>query len=248
MNDLLKKLGLAGLLSTSQEKIDEPFPQSSLPTTNTTHNDYAHTTTSVPSEKISEISNKIKNIFKNSKLLLLIVIGLIVITTAYIAISNLTKSQPKTVAGIQDNKITIQNAKASQELNKEFLFPLKDAKGKEISKLKYSIQKAELRDEIIIKGQKATAIKERTFLVLNLKITNDYDKSIQISARDYIRLIVNNSSEKLAPDIHNDPVEIQAISTKFTRLGFPINDTDKNLTLQVGEIDGKKELIKLNLK
>lgn len=245
MNDMLKKLGLAGLFSASQQKIDEPFPQSPLPATNPTHNDYAHTTTNVTFGKLSK---KIKNAFKNSKLLLFIGIGLIVITTAYIAISNLSKSQSGTVAGIQDNKITIQNAKASQELNKEFLFPLKDAKGKEISKLKYSIQKAELRDEIIIKGQKATAVKGRTFLVLNLKITNDYNKSIQISARDYLRLSVNNSSEKLAPDIHNDPVEIQAISTKFTRLGFPINDTDKNLTLQVGEIDGKKELIKLNLK
>lgn len=245
MNNMLKKLGLAGLLSASQQKVDQPFPQSPLPAT---HNDYAHTTVNAPSKKIIEISKKIKNVFKNSKLLLFIVIGIIVVTTAYITISNLTKSQSKTVAGIQDNKITIQNAKASQELNKEFLFPLKDAKGKEISKLKYSIQKAELRDEIIVKGQKATAIKGRTFLILNLKITNDYEKSIQISARDYLRLTVNNSSEKLAPDIHNDPVEIQAISTKFTRLGFPINDTDKNLTLQVGEIDGKKELIKLNLK
>ena len=244
MNDMFKKLRLANFLSISQ-KVDQPFPQSPLPAT---HNDYAHTTASAPSEKISEISKKIKNIFKNSKLLLFIVLGLIVITTAYIAISNLTKSQPKTVAGINDNKTDIQPAKSTQVLNKEFLFPLKDAKGKEISKLKYSIQSVELRDEIVIKGQKATAIKGRTFLILNLKITNDYDKSIQISARDYIRLSVNNSSEKLAPDIHNDPVEIQAISTKFTRLGFPINDTDKNLTLQVGEIDGKKELIKLNLK
>lgn len=245
MNNMLKKLGLANFLSISQQKVDQPLPQSPLPAA---HNDYARATANAPSEKISEISKKIKNIFKNSRLLFFTVIGLIVITTLYIAISNLAKSQSKTVAGIQDNKITIQNAKASQELNKEFLFPLKDAKGKEISKLKYSIQKAELRDEIIIKGQKATAVQGRTFLILNLKITNDYNKSIQINARDYIRLIVNNSSEKLAPDIHNDPVEIQAISTKFTRLGFPINDTDTNLTLQVGEIDGQKELIKLNLK
>ena len=81
-----------------------------------------------------------------------------------------------------------------------------------------------------------------------MKITNNYDKSVQIPTRDYIRLMVNGSDEKLAPDIHNDPVEIQAISTKYTRVGFPINETDKDLILQVGEIAGKKQTVKLNLK
>jgi hypothetical protein len=107
---------------------------------------------------------------------------------------------------------------------------------------------AELRDEIIVKGKQATAIKGRTFLIVNLKITNDFDKTITINTRDYVRLTVNKNSEKLAPDIHNDPVEIQADSTKYTRVGFPIDDTDKDLTLTVGEINGPKQTIKLNLK
>ncbi len=244
---MLKKLGLAGFFAKPQEKIENTFPQSSFqttPTTNTTASDYANTTTSMPSRNFYK---KLKGLYKHS-LFLPLIIGLFIIIIASLVITGLSKSQPKTVAGTQDNKIEIQKSKASQELNKEFLFPLKDATGKEISKLKFSIQRAEKRDEIIVKGQKATSIKGRTFLILNLKITNDYNRSIQINAKDYLRLIVNNSSEKLAPDIHNDPVEIQAISTKFTRLGFPINDADTNLTLQVGEIDGKKELINLNLK
>jgi hypothetical protein len=52
----------------------------------------------------------------------------------------------------------------------------------------------------------------------------------------------------LAPEIHNDPVEVQALSTKYTRLAFPIDDTYKDLTLYVGEINGHKDAIKLNLK
>lgn len=244
MNGILKKLGLSSNFSKTQQKVDNTSQQSPLPTTNVTPSDYANATSNSSSDKLSKKMKK----NHNKTLFLLFIIVLILLPVVYLAITNLTKSQPKTVAGIVDNKINIQNAKASQQLNKEFLFPLKDANGKVVSKLIYFIQNAELRDEIIIKGQKATAVLGRTFLVLNLKITNNYNKSIQINARDYIRLSVNNSSEKLAPDIHNDPVEIQAISTKYTRLGFPMNDTDKNLTLQVGEIDGKKELIKLNLK
>lgn len=146
-----------------------------------------------------------------------------------------------------DTRIAVKGAKTSQNINKEFQFPLKDEKGVEVSRLKFFIPNAEVRDEIIIKGQRASAVEGRTFLIINLKITNSYQKSVSINSRDYFRLSVNNSDEKLAPDIHNDPVEIQPISTKYTRVGFPINETDKNLVLHVGEIIGKKEDIKLTV-
>lgn len=142
----------------------------------------------------------------------------------------------------------VLGAKATQDINREFLFPLTNSEGEEVSNLKYVIQAAELRDEIVVKGQRATAIEGRTFLIFTLKITNEHSQAIEMSTRDYIRLSVNgNEDEWLAPDIHNDPVEIQAISTKNTRVGFPINDTDSNLVLRVGEINGEKETISLEL-
>lgn len=239
MNKILRKLLHTGLFSQQREKIDQPL-SSQAP--NVTPNDYSQSIARSFNRKI----NKFSKFSKNSRFILFSVIIAIITLTAYFAIKNLT-GQP-TTSKITKQRTDLLKAKASQTLNKEFLFPLKDTNGNEISKLKYTIQNAELREEIIIRGQKATTVKGRVFLIFNLKITNDYNKSIQINARDYIRLIVNNSSEKLALDIHNDPVEIQAISTKYTRLGLPINDTDTNLTLQIGEIDGKKELIKLELK
>jgi len=145
-----------------------------------------------------------------------------------------------------DTRTDVPGPRASLPLNKEFSFPILDAKGKEVTRLKYAIQDAQLRDEIIVKGSRATAVKGRTFLILNIKIVNDYDKGIDISARDYVRLVVNgNESELLAADIHNDPVSVQPISTKMTRLGFPINDTDKDIVLKIGEIKGNKESIPL---
>lgn len=146
------------------------------------------------------------------------------------------------------SKVEVMGAKASQEINKEFSFPLKNNKGEEVNKIKYFVESAELRDEIIVKGQRATAIKGRTFLIITLKITNEYNQPIEIDTRDYLRLSVNgNESELLAPDIHNDPVEVQAISTKYTRVGFPINDTDRALVLLVGEINADKQKIPLEL-
>lgn len=157
------------------------------------------------------------------------------------------KSRSNSKSG--DSRIEIMNAKATQSIQKEFAFPLKDAKGEVLTTIKYTIESAELRDEIVVKGQRASAVKGRTFLIIPIKITNEYKQSIDMQSKDYIRLTVNgNVGELLAPDIHNDPVTVQALSTKSTRVGFPINDTDTKLTLVVGELNGDKQAIELTLK
>lgn len=146
-------------------------------------------------------------------------------------------------------KIDVLPARSSQDINKEFSFPLRNGDGEEVSKIKMTIDKVELRDQIIISGKAATSVKGRVFLIINLKVKNEFNQTIKINTRDYIRLSVNNNEEEwLAPNIHNDPVEVQAISTKPTRVGFAINETDKDLVLTVGEINGDKERIELDPK
>jgi hypothetical protein len=160
----------------------------------------------------------------------------------------LTQSSKKTPASTQgDKRAQIPDAKARQDISKQYDFPIKDSNGKDVTKIQYSVENAELHDQIVVQGQQATAIKGKTFLVVNLKITNNFDKPIQLNTKDYIRLTRNNNTEQLAADIHNDPVTIQPISTKYTRLGFAINDNDKNLQLHVGEINGEKTTIDINL-
>lgn len=139
-------------------------------------------------------------------------------------------------------QIQVAPAKATTVIGKEFTFPLKNTKGSEVSKIKYTIDSAEIRNEIVVKGQKARSIKGRTFFIINLKIVNDYNQKIEIQTSDYVRLSVNgNKNVWLAPDIHSDPVAIQAISTKYTKIGFAINESDKNLVLRIGEINGEKQ-------
>ena len=152
-----------------------------------------------------------------------------------------------TLGASSDARTTAPTPKATQTLNKAYEFPLTNDAGKEVSKIKYTLQTANLQDSFIYQGKLATAVKGRTFLIFDLKITNPYTKTIQINSKDYIRVKLNGSNELLAPEIHNDPVQIQADSTKYTRIGLPINDTDKDITILVGEVNGKKEVIKLNL-
>jgi hypothetical protein len=198
------------------------------------------------------VFKKIKRSIKKSKYLPFILVGAIVVFILWIAIGNLPQKLKKNsgaaVAADYDSRVELGNPRASQEINKELSFPLKDSTGEEVSKLKFTLQKAELRNEIIVRGERATSVMGKTFLIVSIKIVNDYERSIQINVRDYLRLTVDNSSEKHAPEIHNDPVEVQAISTKYTRVAFPIDENYETLLLQVGEITGKKDIIKLDLK
>lgn len=179
--------------------------------------------------------------------------GLIIITAVLVIglfllvkFNPLQSNNPKTQTS---NKTAIRDAIATLPLNKEFKFPLKDEKSETVGEIKYFIENAEIRDEIVIKGRKASAVKGRTFLILNLKIVNDSNKTISMSTKDYVRLSVNgNETELLAPTIHNDPVVVDAISTKPTRIGFAINESDKNLKIKVGEIKGEKVALDINFK
>lgn len=186
--------------------------------------------------------------FKNSPKASLIIAVVVVFIITFFLIKGFVDANSSNLLSIDDNKVEISKAIARQEINKTFYFPLKDAKGKEVSKLEWTVQSAELRDEIIVQGKRARAVKGRVFLIINVKITNKYTQALSVNSRDYLRIVVNNSSEKLAADIHNDPVDVQAISTKYSRLGLPVNDTDRNITLLIGEITGEKETIKLDLK
>lgn len=193
---------------------------------------------------------KLQRHFKKSPVPLIIIIVVLVILVI-IGISSSMRKASTNVGGTSTStaqQVSTPKPVATESLNKTFQFPLKDATGKVVSNIQYEIQSAEMDNQVIIKGEEATAVQGKTFLVLNLQITNNYDKAVQLNTRDYIRLIVNgDTSEKLAATIHNDPVDVEPISTTFTRLGFPISTSAKSLALEVGQIDGSKKTIPLTI-
>ena len=199
----------------------------------------------IPKISLPKLNFKLPNL-PYKKLSIYALVGVAFLLVLWLVTKSLTNGS-SSVAGTS-TQIKIKSAKASQMIEREFLFPLTDGNGVSVSQLRYFIEKAEKMDEIVVKGQRATAIKGRTFLIITLKIANDYNRAIEINTKDYIRLSVNgNQNEWLAPDVHNDPVLVQASSTKFTRVGFPINDSDQELLLRAGEIEGEKELIQLSI-
>lgn len=172
----------------------------------------------------------------------LIVLGVVLLTVAGISAKKI-QDAGKPV----DTRIEVMDAKMTKPINREFTFPLVDAKGDEVTRITYTVEAAELRDEIITQGKRASAVKGRTFLIIPIKITNNFDKALEIQSKDYMRLVVGgNDIELRAADLHSDPVTVQAISTKLSRLGFAINDTDTNVKLLIGELNGTKETIEIS--
>lgn len=193
----------------------------------------------------SKRSRDFKRFFKNS---FFIPLGIVVAVILLIVVFTLRNTGSTNGLINNDQRVSIKGAKAQQRIDKPFEVSLKDGKGTEVSKLKFVVETAELRDEIVVKGNRAVALEGKTFLVINLKVTNNYNKSVQLKIRDFLRLVKNsNENEKLAPSIHNDPVDVQAISTQYSRVGYSLNDSDKNLILLIGEINGPKQRVTLTL-
>lgn len=132
-----------------------------------------------------------------------------------------------------------------QVVNKEYLFPLRDQEGNTVSEIKYLLQEYELTNQVVVNYQKAILASDKIVLVVSVEITNEFEIAVNIIARDYLRLSVNNEDKWMAAEMHDDPVEVRAHSTKVTKLGFPIKESDTNLKLQMGEIDGPKEITEL---
>lgn len=166
---------------------------------------------------------------------------------ALVSVGRYLKSTLANNSGVTaEGKVTLATPLANTPIHQNFEFPLLDQDGNEVSRIGYYLETAELRDEIIIKGQRARAVNGKAFLTISLKITNSFDQGIDINSRDYIRLSVAGSSELKAPSIHNDPVEVQAISTKESRVGFAVEQDQKQFTLYIGEIRGEKQVVELN--
>lgn len=141
----------------------------------------------------------------------------------------------------KDLAAMISPAAAKREINKEIAVTSAKAK----LEVKYMIISAEILEEIIVKGEKVKAAAGRAFLIFNLKVINNGRRGVQVNSRDFVRLAGGGSEEWLAPDVHNDPVEVQALSTKYTRLGFVINTVDKLFKVRIGEINGEKEELEI---
>lgn len=188
------------------------------------------------SERLGTQRKAIFNKKKIGTIVFVLIVAVAVISGIRVALSTAMKSTVSQNASVAADAITVP-------IEREFSFNVYDKDKKLSDPVKYTLTSAQLSKQIIIKGQKATAVKGRTFLILNLKLINEFDKSLFLNTRNYVRVQPAGTTDNLAPEIHNDTVEAQPLSTKLTRIGLPVDENVKEFTLFVGELDGQKEQI-----
>lgn len=178
--------------------------------------------------------------------------SLVIVAIPVLAAGIVVGASVKSLGNVSSSAASSQNYQiekpnATAQINRTFDFPLKSSDGS-TSSFGYTIVDAQLQKQIIVKGTRATAVDGRIFLIINIKLVNSRNQGLSVNTRDYLRLSVNGTTELLAPEIHNDPVEVQAISTQYARVGFPVNESDRAFVLHAGEINGKKQNIALIFK
>ena len=167
----------------------------------------------------------------------LIVLGVIAVAAYKLPIRNIAKvSQPQVT---QSN-----NALA---VNREFSFPIydKDAK-KTANSLKISLTEVERTDKILVNGQQASARGGKDFLVMYMEINNPTNDKLNVRPVDFFRM-VDDAGNSYAADVHNDPVKAEPISIKKTRIGYVVDESQSNFKFLVGEINGEKQNIEINI-
>jgi len=191
-------------------------------------------------------TSRVRGVARINKLILVAVLAV----AAVFAASRIGSTQSSAqVSG----RLSVTHPRDTFEVGREFSFPVRDSEDNIVGHLKLKIEEAELRDELIINGEVARSVKGRTFLIINLKVTNDLDRALRsVPLLSYLRLSVNGAEgERAAPGIHSLGEErvlrVDPISTKETRVGFPVNETDRDFVLFVGEVNGEKERLELDL-
>jgi len=141
------------------------------------------------------------------------------------------------------NADLVQKAKPTAEtkIEKSFEFPVKKLGS---DKFKVSLLKAEKVGLITSKNQPVVAKEGKEFLLIYLELENNLVNPLIIDSQNYFRL-ESEQDKKLAPDLFNGPIQIAPISTKKDQVGFNINKGKKEFKLQVGEIEGTKEIIEI---
>lgn len=172
------------------------------------------------------------------KKLYLAIIGVIVAGATLFVATRVMAKNPSSSNAVNSSANPTPANKLHTNINEGLAISLP---GKGLKKLTYTIESADLTNDIIVNGQRIQSTNGKIFLVLNIKINNDNPQGIQINSRDYVRLAAGtNSNEWWAPEIYNDPIEAQAISTKLGRLGFTVDNKQKEFKLRIGEISGDK--------
>lgn len=162
---------------------------------------------------------KNKKIFKLFSLSILVA-SIAIFGSQYLAFNSIDTNPPK-ILGKTTSFIAI---------DKELTLPTTNNSNS--PQITLTLVSAEITDQILIGTQKAKASDDKTFLVLEAKLTNQSDKDLQVDLAEAIKL-KQIEKTSITATFDNDPLTIPSGSTITTLLGFALTKPTDLLTLLV---------------
>lgn len=188
-------------------------------------------------------SSRVRNLFAYSIEHRLLVVFILIIGVVLVSSFKFKDKILQSRSAIQ----TVETKEDNVGVYKEFSFAIYDNEAKKTgNSLKITLTEAERTNKILVNGQQASVRDGKDFLVLYMEINNPTDDKLNVRPVDFFRLIDGNGNS-YAADVHNDPVKAEPISIKKTRIGYVVDESQTNFKFLVGEINGEKQEIEINI-
>ena len=107
-----------------------------------------------------------------------------------------------------------------------------------------TVTSTQFADSILVQGKRATPVKGKTFLVINMEIENPFKVSLYAFPVDLFRF-VREDGQKFAPSVHQGAVRIRPESTKKSNAAFIVLPNEKKFKIEVGDINSPKETLEI---
>lgn len=183
------------------------------------------------------LMNNLEKQLRLFKFLTIVLSVLLVCVAIFSLTKNKKTSSQKNSLNLSEKAVPISETK----VNKSFDFLIK--KGAK-DKFSINIEKASLVKLVTSKGKPMVPKPGEVFLLLYLKLENNLTVGLNINSQNYFRLI-DKEGKRYAPDFYNTSLQVLPISVKSDNLGFVIKEGEKNIQIQVGEVDGEKKTVEI---
>ena len=130
-------------------------------------------------------------------------------------------------------------------IEKSYTYPIKDQDGNSNGDLELTIKNAEKTNMVTVQQQTITAPEGKMFLILSMQWNNKSNAEASVNSSNFFRYVATDNLP-YAPTFYNQNISILPISVGTDKVGFLIGSNEQSINVQVGEVSGSKEILKLD--
>ncbi|OGY32498.1 MAG: hypothetical protein A3A57_03235 [Candidatus Woykebacteria bacterium RIFCSPLOWO2_01_FULL_41_12] len=149
------------------------------------------------------------------------------------------------IFGRERSSNTSENLGPSVQINKSYeVVARTEKKQRTTGRFKMTITNARFASSVLVQGKRATPIKGKIFLIVDIEIENPHKVQLYAFPVDLFRFI-REDGQKFAPSVHQGAVLVRPEATKKSNVAFVAEPGEKKFRIEVGEIGEAKEILEI---